>query len=85
MRNVIALYRYLIAALFLGVSAGLFYFLGLAVAALAGPPGAAATGIGLVGSIAIFVALLLFVGITATIVSIHDKVVELVDAVLKGR
>lgn len=85
MRTIISLYRGLTGALFLGVSAGLAYLLGRGLASLAGPPSDAFGTLGLLGSIAAFTALLLFVGIVAAIISIHDKLSELVDAILKGR
>lgn len=85
MRIIVSLYRSLVPAFLLGASAGLAYLIGFALSSLPGAPSDAFGALGLLGSIALFLLLILFISVTATFISIHDKFSEFVDAILKDR
>lgn len=83
MRVIVSLYRGIIALFFLLSVMGLCFLFGLSLSALTGA-GTFGWNIGILGvlyAVLCLMALILTVGITATFVSMHDRICELVLAV----
>ena len=81
MRVIVALFKFLIGGGFLLYSFGLAFVLGLSLSGVAGGTAAKLLGsIGVFWALVAFTALVLFTGIAAILVSAHDRLCEVVEA-----
>lgn len=81
MRVIVALFRYVIGASFLLSSFALAFAFGMALSGLgAGPAATVFGGLGIYLALILFLALLLMSGASAILVSGHDRLSEIADA-----
>ena len=80
MREIVSLLKYFVGAAFLLSTIGLSFLLGASMAGLDGTLfGAALGGLGIYVAIAGFIALVLYVGLIALLISGHDRLSEIAD------
>ena len=81
MRVIVALFKYLIGAGFLLYSFVLAFVLGLSLSGLGGDAAARVFGgLGIYLALALFTFMLLMIGLAAVLVSAHDRLCEMVEA-----
>jgi len=81
MRVIVALFKYVIGAIFLLSSFALAFAIGMALSGLgAGAAASVFGGLGITLALVLFTALILMTGATAIMVSGHDRLCEIAEA-----
>src|SRR5215212_2744154 len=81
MRVIVALFKYVIGASFLIFTFALAFVLGVSLSGLgAGEAASFLGGMGVYLAFALFASLILLTGVSAILVSAHDRLCEIVDA-----